>query len=79
MGRYYRLSKKITDAESQEILKEMKVLEDVEKVEITKEYSYMKVLSKDDEFTDVMGKAVNIRGRTVGDLKLSFSRFAFEV
>ena len=55
------------------------MLEDVEKVEITQEDSYMKVLTKDDEFTDVMGKAVNICGRTVGDLKLSFSRFDFEV
>ena len=79
MGRCYHLSKKITDAEAEIIIKEIKGLDDVEKVEITKEYSYMKVLSKDDEFTDVMGKAVNIRGRTVGDLKLSFSRFAFEV
>ena len=79
MGRYYVLSNKITDTESQEILKKMKALEDVEKVEITQEDSYMKVLTKDDEFTDVMGKAVNIRGRTVGDLKLSFSRFASDV
>ena len=78
MGRYYLLSKKITDAESQEILKEMKVLEDVEKAETTKAHSYMKVITKDEEFTNVMKKLVNICGRTVGDLKLSVSKLTFE-
>lgn len=78
MGRYYHLSKKISNAESQEILKEMKQLEDVEKVEITKDNAYMMVVTRDNDFTEVMGKAVNICSKIKRDLELSFVKFVFE-
>lgn len=78
MGRYYQLSKKITDEESEEILKEMKELDDVDSVELSKDSSCLMVATKDDQFSEVMGNAVNICSRVAGGLELSFSRFAIE-
>jgi len=78
MGRCYHLSKKVTDAEAEMILKEIKELDDVEKAEITKEHSYINISAKDEKYTVVMGKVVNICSRIAGDLKLSFSKFAIE-
>lgn len=79
MGRYYHLSKKVTKAEEKEILKEMKELKDVESVEITDDHAFMKVVTKDDQFSDVMRSAVNICSHVKGDLEISFTRFAYEV
>lgn len=79
MGRYYHLSKKVTKAEEKEILKEMKELEDVVSVEITDDHAFMKVITKDDQFSDVMRSAVNICSHVRGGLELSFTRFAYEL
>ena len=78
MGRCYQLSKKITDAESELILKEIKALDDVDKVEITKDHNSINISAKEDQYTVVMGKVVNICSRIAGDLRLSFSKFALE-
>lgn len=76
MGRYYHFSKKISSEQSKEIVKEMEELEDVDKVSVTADHSYLLVETKDDEFSEVMGKAVNICNRVAVGLELSFARFA---
>ncbi len=76
MGRYYHLSKKLTEAQAEEVEREMREIEDVESVEINQEHTYMKVITKDDEFSGVMGRAVNICSRVADGTELSFSGFA---
>ncbi len=76
MGRYYHLSKKLTEAQAEEVEREMREIEDVESVEINQEHTYMKVITKDDEFSGVMGRAVNICSRVADGAELSFSGFA---
>lgn len=78
MGRYYHLSKKVTDNESQKITKELQSLDDVASVEITEDHEYIKIVTRDDQFADVMGNAVNICSRIAKGVELSFARFAFE-
>lgn len=78
MGRYYQLSKIVSAVEEQEILKEMKEIEDVKSVEITTDHTFMKVITKDDEYSDVMSKAVNICSRVGHGLEITFKRFAYE-
>ncbi|MCI5493815.1 MAG: hypothetical protein MR425_06775 [Lachnospiraceae bacterium] len=78
MGRYYHLSKKVTDNESKEIAKELQSLDDVASVEITEDHEYIKIVTRDDQFADVMGNAVNICSRIAKGVELSFARFAFE-
>ena len=62
MGRIYRLSKKVSDKEANEILREIRELSDVE--------------DADNQFLDVMSAAVNICNRVADGLELSFARFA---
>ena len=76
MGRYYHLSKKLTEAQAEEVEREMREIKDVESVEINQEHTYMKVITKDDEFSGVMGRAVNICSRVADGAELSFSGFA---
>ena len=73
MGRIYRLSKKVSDKEASEILREIRELSDVEDAEET---SGLKVITKDNQFLDVMSAAVNICNRVADGLELSFARFA---
>ena len=76
MGRYYHLSKKLTEAQVAEVEREMREIDDVESIEVNEDYMYMKVISKDDEFSGVMGRAVNICSRVADGAELSFSGFA---
>ena len=76
MGRYYHLSKKLTEAQVAEVEREMRKIEDVESVEVNGDHMYMKVITKDDEFAGVMGRAVNICSRVADGAELSFSSFA---
>ncbi|MDD3361766.1 MAG: hypothetical protein PHW34_08865 [Hespellia sp.] len=76
MGRYYRFSKKVTDEQVKLIEKEMRQLEDVESVEITKDHTFLKVVTKDDQFAEVMSKAVNICNRNANGTEISFAQFA---
>ena len=76
MGRYYHLSKKLTEAQAQEVEREMREIEDVESVEINRDHTCIKVITKDDEFSGVMGRAVNICSRVADGAELSFSGFA---
>ena len=76
MGRIYRLSKKVSDKEANEILRETRELSDVEDAEFVEETSGLKVITKDNQFLDVMSAAVNICNRVANGLELSFARFA---
>lgn len=77
MGRYYRLSKEITEAEAEEILRELREKEDLKNVEFCEERKRMKVETKDGEYADVMGAAVNICSRIARGCELSFEGFAY--
>lgn len=76
MGRYYHLSKKLTEAQVAEVEREMREIDDVESIEVNGDYMYMKVITKDDEFSGGMGRAVNICSRVADGAELSFSGFA---
>ncbi|MDD3340348.1 MAG: hypothetical protein PHS82_16030 [Lachnospiraceae bacterium] len=76
MGRYYRFSKKVTDEQAKIIEQEMRQLEDVESVEVTKDHTLLKVVTKDDQFAEVMSRAVNICSRSANGTEISFAQFA---
>lgn len=46
MGRYYHLSKKLTEAQVAEVEREMREIDDVESIEVNGDYMYMKVITK---------------------------------
>lgn len=75
MGRKYRLSKKISEAESKEILREMEGVNDIKRIGFTKDGSCLLVETVDGNFQDVMGKAVNICNRVANGLEISFAGF----
>lgn len=79
MGRYYRMSKKVSENEAAEILREMRELGNVERVSLTDEKDHMLVFTKDGDFVNVMNAAVNICRRIAGGCELSFERFAAEL
>ena len=54
MGRYYRLSKEITDAEAEEILRELREKDNLKNVELSEDRKRMKVETKDGEYAGVM-------------------------
>lgn len=78
MGRAYHLSKKITPEQAEKIVNEMRELENVEAVEITEDGSYLKVATEDGQFSEVMGKAVNICSRIARGTELSFANFVIK-
>lgn len=57
MGRYYRLSKKLTEDESREVQREMREIADVEDVSIKADERMLFVVTKDGQFSDVMSRA----------------------
>ena len=79
MGRCYRMSKKVSEEEAAEILREMRELENVDKVSLTDEKDHMMVFTKDGDFVNVMNAAVNICRRIAGGCELFFERFAPEL
>ena len=60
MGRYYRMSKKVTEDQVKEILRETLELEDVEEAEYEAETQLLKIVTKDNQFAGVMTRVVNI-------------------
>ena len=77
MGRYYRLSKEITDAEAEEILRELREKDNLKNVELSEDRKRMKVETKDGEYAGVMGAAVNICSRIAHGCELSFDVFVY--
>ena len=78
MGRYYRLSKEITDAEAEEILRELREKDDLKNVELSEDRKRMKVETKDGEYAGVMGAAVNICSRIAHGCEPSFDGFEYK-
>ncbi|BBF41763.1 hypothetical protein lbkm_0443 [Lachnospiraceae bacterium KM106-2] len=78
MGRYYHLSRQVTNLESAMILRDMKQLKNVKNVEITDDHAYLKVITMDDQYAEVMTSAVNICSKVARGLELSFRRFVLE-
>lgn len=64
MGRFYRLSKKISEQEASEITREILELPDIQNAEIVD--GKVRVETKDNVFVDVMSTVVNIFSRVAG-------------
>lgn len=79
MGRMYRLSKKISEAELNEILNEMKEINEAKRIDFTKDGTYLLVETSEENYQDVMGKAVNICSRVANGLEISFAGFEPEI
>lgn len=75
MGRYYRLSKKITEEMAEEILKETLEIDDVEKAEFAEDNSKILVTTEKEKYPDVMTRIVNIFSRVEKGCELSFAGF----
>ena len=75
MGRFYRLSKKISEQEAAEIMREILELPDIQNAEIVD--GKVRVETKDNVFVDVMSTVVNIFRRVAGGCELSFVGFAY--
>ena len=58
MGRYYRLTKKITEKMAEDILKEILGMEDVEKAEFAEENTKILVVTAKEKYPDVMTRIV---------------------
>lgn len=78
MGRYYRMSKKVTEDQVKEILRETLELEDVEEAEYEAETQLLKIVTKDNQFAGVMTRVVNICSRIGKGAELAFAKFAIE-
>lgn len=77
MGRYYRLTKKISAEMAQEIINELQALENVKKVGFSEDLTLLKVETKNGLFPEVMNRAVNICRRIGEGCDLSFAGFAY--
>ena len=76
MGRFYQLSKKISEQEASEIMREILELPDIQNAEIVD--GKVRVETKDNVFIDVMSTVVNIFRRVAGGCELSFAGFAYK-
>lgn len=78
MGRYYRLTKKITDDMATEILRELREYEQVHTAEFTDGYKYLLVRAAEEDYSFVMTRALNICRKIGKGCEISFTRFAVE-
>ena len=63
MGRYYRLSKTLSEAEVSEILREVREIEEVDEAEYSEGYSKILVLTEKEKYPEVMTRIINIVSR----------------
>lgn len=63
MGRFYRLSKPLLEDEAEIILKEMRELENVQRIEMNDNLDGVAIYTVDGEYGAVMDRAVNIFSR----------------
>ena len=75
MGRYYSISKKLSEESAQRILGELRALEDVEYADFDENYAGITIITKSGEYTGVMDRAVNIFAREGGGAERSLQRF----
>ena len=76
MGRFYQLSKKISEQEVSEIMREVLEISDIKDAEIVD--GKVRDETKDNVFADVMSTVVNIFRRVAGGCELSFVGFAYK-
>lgn len=76
MGRYYVLSKTISEQEKEDALNELKAMENVKKAELTEDGKFLLMETEDGEYGEVMSAAVNIFNRVAKGCEMKFSRFA---
>ena len=76
MGRYYRLSKTLSEAEVSEILWEDREIEEVVEAEYSEGYSKILVLTEKEKYPEVMTRIINIVSRVGKGCELSFAGFA---
>ena len=76
MGRFYQLSKKISEQEVSEIMREVLELPEIKDAESVD--GKVRVETKDNVFIDVMSTVVNIFRRVAGGCELSFAGFAYK-
>ena len=76
MGRYYRLSRALSEAEASEILREVREIEEVDEAEYSEGYSKILVLTEKEKYPEVMTRIINIVSRVGKGCELSFAGFA---
>lgn len=76
MGRYYRSSKALSEAEASEIMREVREIEEVDEAEYSEGYTRILVFTKKEKYPEVMTRIVNIISRVGQGCELSFARFA---
>ena len=76
MGRYYRLSKTVSEAEGSEILREVREIEEVDEAEYSEGYSKILVLTEKEKYPEGMTRLINIVSRVGKGCELSFAGFA---
>ena len=77
MGRYYRLSKSITEEMAAEILREAREVENVEAAEFLEDHSKILVVTEKENYPEVMTRLVNIFSRFGRGCVSSFAGFAY--
>ena len=78
MGRYYRLTQKISDEMASEILRELREFQEVHTAELTEGNKYLLLRMDEDLYSFVATKALNICRRVGNGCEISFARFAIE-
>ena len=78
MGRYYRLSKSITEEMAAEIVREAREVENVRKAEFLEDCSKILVVTEKENYPEVMTKLVNIFSRVGRGCEISFAGFAYQ-
>ena len=78
MGRYYRLSKPITEEMAAEIVREVREVENVRKAEFLEDCSKILVVTEKENYPEVMTKLVNIFSRVGRGCEISFAGFAYQ-
>jgi len=78
VGRYYRLSKPITEEMAAEIVREAKEVENVREAEFLEDCSKILVVTEKENYPEVMTKLVNIFSRVGCGCEISFAGFAYQ-
>lgn len=78
MGRYYRLSKSITEEMAAEIIREAREVENVREAEFLEDCSKILVVTEKENYPEVMTKFVNIFSRVGRGCEISFAGFAYQ-
>ena len=78
MGRYYRLSKSITEEMAAEIIREAREVENVREAEFLEDCSKILVMTEKENYPEEMTKLVNIFSRVGRGCEISFAGFAYQ-